>query len=77
MEKFVKNQRSMGVCRGFNNRGDTLSPPGTTCPPGFLTLAACLHSMTTLLEHSFAQTTEYRFKSVGVRVLINLEFAFV
>ena len=26
----------------ISTRGDTLSPPSTTCPPGFLTLAACL-----------------------------------
>ena len=31
-----------GSVNPISTRGDTLSPPSTTCPPGFLTLAACL-----------------------------------
>ena len=31
-----------GSVNPHSTRGDTLSPPSTTCPPGFLTLAACL-----------------------------------
>ena len=31
-----------GSINPISTRGDTLSPPSTTCPPGFLTLVACL-----------------------------------
>ena len=31
-----------GSVNPISTRGDTLSPPSTTCPPGFLTLVACL-----------------------------------
>ena len=32
-----------GSVNPISTRGDTLSPPSTTCPPGFLTLVACLY----------------------------------
>ena len=31
-----------GSVNPISTRGDTLSPPSTTCPTGFLTLVACL-----------------------------------
>ena len=31
-----------GSVNPISTRGDTLSPPSTTCPPGFLTLGASL-----------------------------------
>ena len=39
-----------GSVNPISTRWDTLSPPSTTCPPGFLTLAACLHLRRSILH---------------------------